>query len=144
MDDPQQPAVKNKIFVVMPVLLMVAAIYVAGVFYSRWQDNQAVTEREAAAQREKDQEAVDFMNGNRFDILNFYAAPGVIHRGDSTDLCYGVSNAKTVKLEPAVAEVWPSYSRCVRVSPRKNTSYTLTATDAAGHSKSSTVEIEVR
>ena len=39
------------------------------------------------------------LGGDRFEILNFYAVPGVIRRGDSAQLCYGVSNAKTVRLE---------------------------------------------
>jgi hypothetical protein len=56
-----------------------------------------------------------------------------------------VSNAKAVKIEPEAEEpVWPAYSRCVHVSPRKDTTYTLTIEDGAGHTKSATLEIRVR
>jgi hypothetical protein len=40
--------------------------------------------------------------------------------------------------------VWPSYSRCVDVTPAKSTIYTLTIADAAGNTKSQTLEVKVR
>ena len=67
-----------------------------------------------------------------------------MHRGEEVDLCYGVSNAKTVTLVPQPNAVWPSYSRCVQVSPQKTTTYTLTVTDAAGNTKSASLTVEVR
>ncbi|MBZ5700612.1 MAG: hypothetical protein LAN84_02055 [Acidobacteriia bacterium] len=59
-------------------------------------------------------------------------------------LCYGVANAKKVTLEPPVGPVWPSYSRCLDVSPTKDTTYTLTVEDGQGHSMSQTVTLQVR
>ncbi|MGC1659490.1 MAG: hypothetical protein WA737_05695 [Candidatus Acidiferrales bacterium] len=134
---------KHTAFLVFIASLAVVLCYVGWVFYSRWQSDRDLSERAAAAQREKDREAVNFLGGDRFDILNFYAAPGSIHRGESLQLCYSVSNAKTVALDPPEAPVWPSFSRCVEVAPRKTTTYTLTATDAAGHAKTATLEIQV-
>jgi len=50
-----------------------------------------------------------------------------------------------VKIEPQTEEpVWPAFSRCVHVSPRKTTTYTLTIEDGVGHTKSATVEVLVR
>ena len=84
------------------------------------------------------------MGGNNFEILDFYAKPQVIRRGDSASLCYSVSNAKSVTLDPpSNVKVWPSYERCVSISPAKTTTYTLTATDAAAHTKSAQATIEV-
>ena len=85
------------------------------------------------------------MGGNRFDILDYAASPGTIHAGESSSLCYSVSNAKTVNIEPQTEEpVWPAFSRCVHVSPRKTTTYTLTIGDSAGHTKTAVVEVSVR
>ena len=84
------------------------------------------------------------LGGSRFGILSFYASPGLIHRGDSAQLCYGVSNAKTVRLEPQTNPVWPSQARCVDVSPKKDTTYTLTAEDGQGNTKTMTVTVTVR
>jgi hypothetical protein len=84
------------------------------------------------------------MGGDAFDILAFYASPQVINRGGSASLCYSVSNAKSVSLDPpSNVSVWPSYERCVTLSPSKTTTYTLTATDAAAHTKSAQATIEV-
>ena len=47
-------------------------------------------------------------------------------------MCYGVANAKTVSIDPPVEGVWPSVARCLNVSPRRTTVYTLTASDGAG------------
>jgi hypothetical protein len=129
--------------VVSAVVFILALSYVGWVFWSRSHETRAIEERASAQRRAEDQRTFEGMGGDRFDILSFYATAGTISRGDSTDLCYGVSNAKSVKLEPQSGAVWPSFERCVSVSPRKTTTYTLTATDAAGHTKSATVAVEV-
>jgi hypothetical protein len=85
------------------------------------------------------------MGGNRFEILVYAANPPVVRAGEKSSLCYSVSNAKEVKIEPKTEEpVWPAYSRCVHVSPRKTTKYTLTIDDGAGHTKTATVDVTVR
>jgi hypothetical protein len=120
-------------------------LYVAWVFYSRWEANQSIAEKAAEIQRAQNQQTFEMMGGNRFDILVYAANPPVIRAGEKSSLCYSVSNAKAVKIEPEAEEpVWPAYSRCVHVSPRKDTTYTLTIEDGAGHTKSATLEICVR
>ncbi len=126
------------------LVLGVALVYLGWVFFSRWQDNRVIEEGAAARKRAEDQRTVEMLGGNRFDILAFYASPGVIRRGETAQLCYSVSNAKSVRLEPQSDPVWPSYSRCVTVSPRKTTTYTLTAEDSEGHTKTATLLLQVR
>ena len=126
----------------------VVFLYVAGLMLWRWQQNrefeQEIERKASAHQREEDRTTVEAMGGNRFEILAFYASPPQVHRGDRVQLCYGVSNATTVKIEPGVEPVPPSYSRCVNVFPRKDTSYTLAATDAAGYTIMATAAVRVR
>lgn len=133
---------------VSTALLLIAALYVGWIFYSRWQQNQAINVKAAAAAAAKEQSDAERvyqeMGGNRFAILNFYANPGSIMPGDTADLCYSVSNAKSVKLEPQSQPVWPAFIHCVQVSPAKTTTYTLTAEDAAGHTLSAKVEVHVQ
>ncbi len=88
--------------------------------------------------------AYESLGGSKFEILNFYVAPNLIQPGEQTQLCYGVSNAKEVRLDPPVASVWPSSARCVYASPKKETTYTLTAVDAQGNTKTATVTVQVR
>lgn len=127
------------------IIVIIAIFVVAGIFYSRWQENRDINQKAAEANRAKAQQLVEDFGGNDFKILNFYAAPGVIRRGDSAALCYGVSNAKSVTLEPKTSEgVWPALNRCFEVSPKKTTTYTLTASDSAGHKKTAALTLEVQ
>jgi hypothetical protein len=145
--DPQRKSLfKNPIFYSRSVL-MIAALVVVWIFLSRWWQNRSFEyrARQAAAekQREDDRATLERMGGKELAIQNFYAIPGEIRRGKSVQLCYGVANAKTVTLQPQSNPVWPSYSRCVDVIPNKTTTYTLTIADAAGNTKSQSVEVKV-
>ena len=126
---------------------IVVGLYVGWVFYSRWQQNQAINAQAAAklkAREQADGERVyKLMGGDQFAILNFYADPNRIEPGATADLCYSVSNAKSVKLEPQSQPVWPAFIHCVQVSPARTTTYTLTADDGAGHTKTATVQVQV-
>jgi hypothetical protein len=130
------------------VVLAVALLGVVFVMVSRWQESRS-SERRAAQERaekqhEQDRIAVEQLGGKELAILSFYASPTAIRRGESAQLCYGVANAKTVKLEPQSQEVWPSVAHCVDVSPAKSIIYTLTIEDAEGKKLSQNVEIKIR
>jgi hypothetical protein len=130
------------------VLLVIALIYVGATFYFRRAQNRELEQKSAEAAAAKrladDARTFDQLGGNEFKILAFYATPPAIHAGDQVQLCYGVSNAKAVKLEPQTNAVWPSLSRCIEVTPKKTTEYTLTADDGNGNSKTSKLTVEVR
>ena len=141
----QKPLWKNP-FVYTGAILLFAAIYVGWIVFSRWNENRQLEQRTrdtaTQKQREQDRSTVEQMGGSELAIQSFYGN-AQIHRGQSAQLCYGVANAKKVTLEPQSNPVWPSYSRCVDVSPSKTTTYTLTASDA-GHSVSQTFTIKVQ
>jgi hypothetical protein len=129
------------------VVLAVVALVVGWILFSRWSENKRIdsqsSERKKQTQQESDRTTLEQMGGKELDIQAFYASPGAVHRGESVQLCYGVANAKTVKLEPQDNPVWPSYSRCVDVKPTKTTTYTLTIDDGAGNSKTQSLEVKV-
>ena len=102
------------------------------------------TRREPKNSRNRIASPSNNFGGKELAIQDFYASPGEIRRGETVQLCYGVANAKTVKLEPQPNPVWPSYSRCVDVTPTKSTTYTLTITDAAGNTRTQSLEVKVR
>jgi hypothetical protein len=135
-----------RIYVIVSVVsFLFVGLYIGWVFYSRWESNQSIAEKAAENQRAKDQQTFEMMGGNRFDILVFAANPPIVRAGEKSSLCYSVSNAKAVKIEADAEEpVWPAYSRCVHVSPRKTTKYTLTIEDGAGHDKTAAVEVRVQ
>ena len=138
---------KNPLFY-SSLVVVIAAVAVSWILFSRWQgtrqiERQTAQER-AEKQKENDQIALEQFGGKEMAIQSFYASPGVVTRGQPVQLCYGVANAKTVKLEPQANPVWPSYNRCVDVTPKKDTTYTLTIDDGAGHSQSQQLEVKVR
>jgi hypothetical protein len=129
------------------VVAVIVIAYTAFVFWSRWQENSDLAAKQkaaqASAQRDAAEKSVAVLGGSDFKIISFYATPGKIQRGDTVDMCYGVSNAKAVKLEPPVANVWPSVDRCIQVAPKKTTTYTFTADDGKGNAKTAQLTIEV-
>jgi hypothetical protein len=129
-------------------VLLVASLSVAFVVISRWQDRRNIERRAAQElreqQHEQDRMAIEQLGGKEFRILSFYASPTVIRPGQTAQLCYGVANAKSVKLEPKTQPVWPSVARCIDVSPTKSITYTLTIENGAGTTQSQDVAIKVR
>ena len=120
---------------------------VVGILFSRWQENRSIENRakeeQTQKQQEQDRATIEQFGGKELAIQNFYATPGAIRRGETAQLCYGVANAKTVTIEPQSNPVWPSYARCLNVTPTKSTTYTLTIADATGHTRAQTLEVRV-
>ncbi len=150
---PAEPEKQSKPFFKNPALYTSAAlavvVFVVGwILFSRWLENRAMESRakeeRTQKQNEQDRITLEQLGGKELAIQNFYATPGLVRRGESVQICYGVANAKTVTLEPQSNPVWPSYSRCVDVEPQKTTTYTLTIADASGNTKTQTLEVKVR
>jgi hypothetical protein len=143
---PAKTLFKNPLFY-SSILVAIAFLIVLGILVSRWQENRSIERRSrkesSRRQLENDRIALEQFGGKELAIQTFYASPCAIHKGESAQLCYGVANAKAVKLEPQPTAVWPSYARCVRVSPAKNTTYTLTISDAAGNTKTQSLQLTV-
>ena len=131
----------------LPFLLLAtiaAFAYDAWVFYSRWHARREAEQQQRAAESERARETLDLLGGGRLKILSFYASPGVIRRGQHADLCYGVNGARSLRLEPPVAELHPSLSRCVQVAPAKTTRYQLVADDGRGHTATQSFTLQVQ
>jgi hypothetical protein len=118
-------------------------LYDGTVFYSRWSQARDGERAQAAAEAERAKKDLALQGGDGLRIVSFYASPGAIQRGEHAELCYGVNGAKQVRLEPPVEKVWPSLSRCMQVSPQRDTTYQLIAEDAAGHTLSQSFVLKV-
>jgi hypothetical protein len=60
-------------------------------------------------------------------IIQFYANVGILSPGEKALLCYGVENAKSVRISPTLQGVYPSVNRCVEIVPAHTTHYTILA-----------------
>jgi hypothetical protein len=134
-------------FLYSSLLIFAVILYVSYVLYARYQSSREyerqTKQRQSEERREEDRLAVEQLGGSELAIRGLYVSPRAIHRGETAQLCYDVANAKTITLDPPAGEVWPSHSRCLNISPRKTTTYTLTIKDAAGKAVSQSVELPV-
>jgi len=82
--------------------------------------------------------------GTAVKIVQFYSREGTMFEGSTTVLCYGLANARSVRMEPPVEGVTVSINNCVEVAPEKDTRYTLTAEGNDGKVVSESFVLKVR
>jgi hypothetical protein len=145
-NDPKRAAKRR--WSIFGVVVLILAGYIFFVFWTRKQDNAQITRERAEVaakeQREADQTSIDALGGSDFKILAFYASPGYIAKGDTVDLCYGVSNAKSVDIQPPVGNIWVSTNHCVQIHPTKTTKYVFTTEDGKGNKQTADLTITVK
>jgi hypothetical protein len=127
------------------VAMVIAALYVAWTFYSRHEANRAAVEAIHNKRAEQNKQFVNDVYGSgEVKFTTMTADSGVLTPGQTTQLCYGVVNAKAVKVDPPIEPLKPSYHHCFEVGPKKTTTYTITADDGAGHTRSESLTIQVK
>lgn len=82
--------------------------------------------------------------GGPVKILQFYGYPGEVAPGERVSICYGVANARSVRLEPPLEPIQPHWNRCLVATPSQTTTYTLTAVGEDGAETSVSFTIQVR
>ncbi len=122
-------------------LAIVAVLYVAWIGVSRHMANRAL-ERAAEAKRANAYKPLPEA-GPGVKILHFYSGTGEVVRGEHAVVCYGVQNARAVRLEPPVEAITPSINRCIAVEPSRDTTYELLAAGADGTEVSASFTIRV-
>lgn len=146
-EQPEQPP-RSPLRALLPyttAALIVAALYVAWTFYSRYESNRKAQEAIQAEKEQARKRVVEQIYGSgEIKFTTFGADSGVLKRGETTQLCYGVVNAKTVKLDPPVEQAKPTYYHCVEIAPKTTTTYTITAADGKGNSKSQSITVQVK
>jgi hypothetical protein len=83
-------------------------------------------------------------SGTGVKIEQFYARSGEITDAEDTVICYGVRNAWAVRIDPPIAKVTPSITRCIAVEPKQDTRYTLTAEGFDGATDTASFELKVK
>jgi hypothetical protein len=122
----------------LALLLAVVLYRVGWIYFERGE-----TGRTAGPARRLSGVPVELL-GSDLKIMAFYANAPFITTEESATICYGVLNAARVEIDPPVARVPPSLNRCIEVSPKQDTSYTLKATSAAGQSVEASFTLPVR
>ncbi len=126
--------------------MVLAVLYVAWIFYSRHESARKDQEAIEAKQQAEEKRKADLIFGSgEVKFTTFSADKGVLRRGETTQLCYGVVNATTLKIDPPVGEpVKPTNRHCVDIAPKQTTTYTITASNGKGDPKTTSLTVQVR
>src|SRR4051812_12160560 len=125
--------------------VIIALLYVGWTFFSRWQEGRSLKEDPARQQAEDARKTIQAYGNGRVKIMNFTISPGVVGHGEKVSICYGVSDAKTVAIDPKPhGGGWPSFAPCVEPRPKKTTTHTFTANDAPSHPDQGNVTNQVQ
>jgi hypothetical protein len=125
------------------IVLVAAVVYLGWVFLDRETAGRRWIRQHAPAPAPANAKFDAVYGGSAVKILQFYARDGVLTEGDCTVLCYGVLNARSVRIEPPVEGVGVALNRCVSVAPERDTRYTLTAEGSDGRSVSESFQLPV-
>lgn len=117
--------------------------YLAFVGLTRYAANSDLERTEAAREAAR-YKALPGSVGTDVKILQFYAAEGQIRKGDRVIVCYGVENARAVRLDPSIEEIKPSPVRCFNAFPKRTTTFKLTATGKDGREVSASFTVRVK
>jgi hypothetical protein len=134
----------QRVPLILPAFILIAAIYAGWIFYSRWNAAREAKRSADFREVERARKDVEINGGSQLKITMLYASAGTVRKGQPVQICYGVVNAKNIAFDPPIDDVWPSMNRCVDVSPAKTTTYTLNADDGAGHSDKAQVLVQVK
>lgn len=98
--------------------------------------------RASSAHRERTGGVVD--RSADVKILAFYGTAGEIREGDRELVCYGVQNARAVRMEPPIEALTPALTRCFWADPHGNTQYKLMAEGFDGRQVSESFAVRVK
>ena len=122
------------------VLFALSAVYVGYTFVSRRGFDAGFVR---PASRTANPLPSEYSDPTGVHIVHFYAGAPALTEGESTVLCYGVVNAASVRLEPPLEALVPSFNRCIHIAPEETTRYTLYASGRDGQTISAVFELPV-
>jgi hypothetical protein len=114
-----------RVFIRLAVAIALA--YVLWIFASRSLSERRWIAAHRPTEAARNPEFEKTYGGTDLKILQFYARDGAVTEDGKTVICYGVLNAKAVRIDPPVEGIGVSLNRCLEVAPEHDTRYTLTA-----------------
>lgn len=123
---------------------ILAAVYLGYVFLARHTTDQRWADGQKRAEPAPNPKFEATYGGTGLKILQFYAREGTITEDQGTVICYGVLNAKSVRIEPPVEGVYPAFNKCVAIQPEHDTKYTLVAEGSDGQTATAAFTVAVK
>lgn len=133
----------GKLGVVLWVAGAIALAHIGWTWFRRHEASSGM-ERTVAARRSRHGSAALAYSSTSVRITQFYATAGEITDVEHDTICYGVENAKAVRLAPPVESLSPALTRCFPVEPRQDTPYQLIAEGQDGSQATASFEVHVK
>jgi hypothetical protein len=132
----------RRIGIVLWVVLAVVLVRIGFIWMERRASDNRFTSR-LFARHHRETAPGASAKGTAVKITQFYPRVWSMPDTDHNTICYGVENAKSVRLEPPIANVWPTVNRCFWAEARQDTTYKLIAEGFDGTSTSESFSIHV-
>ncbi len=132
----------KQIRIVLWVILAIVAIRIGFLWMER-RNRDDRFKQSILARQNRGSSSGAYSTGTAVKITQFYASAWSMTDTDHNTICYGVENAKSVRLEPPIANVWPTANRCFWAEARQDTTYKLIAEGLDGTSVSESFTIHV-
>jgi hypothetical protein len=132
----------RRIGIVLWVVLAVVLVRIGFIWMERRASDNRFTSR-LFARHHRETAPGASAKGTAVKITQFYPRVWSMPHTDHNTICYGVENAKNVRLEPPIANVWPTVNRCFWAEARQDTTYKLIAEGFDGTSTSESFSIHV-
>jgi hypothetical protein len=140
---PEPIGLIRRLLPLVSLAVLAAVAYDGWIFYARWSGAREAERERQAEEARRARQTLDLIGGTDFRIIDFYAVPQAVRRGNEARICFGVYGAKSVRIEPAVGDLHPAVNDCLQVAPRQDTEYKLIAEDGAGHTATASLAIKV-
>jgi hypothetical protein len=87
----------RRVLPLVSLAVLAAVAYDGWIFYSRWSSAREAERERQAEEARRARQTIDLIGGTDFRIIDFYAVPQAIRRGNEARICFGVYGAKRVR-----------------------------------------------
>ncbi len=123
--------------------LLIALAYLAWVGLTRYNADRQFQREAAESETARYKKLVPA--GTELKITQFYASKQEAARGESILVCYGVENARSVRIEPAIErQLLPLPVKCFPFAPQRTTTLRLVAEGEKGGEATASITVRVR
>lgn len=122
--------------------LLIALSYLAWVVINRRNANRSYQSQGQESEAERYKKLVPATT--ELKITQFYASKQAVSPGESVLVCFGVENARSVRIEPPIEQLIPLPVKCFPFSPRRTTTLKLIAQGEKGGEATATVTVKVK
>jgi hypothetical protein len=122
---------------------LIALAYLGWIWLTRHNANQEYERQAAQSETERYKKLVPA--GTELKITQFYASKQEAARGESVLVCYGVENARSVRIEPPIDDhLIPLPAKCIPFAPHRTTTLKLVAEGEKGGEATESITVKVR